>query len=565
MSTATVSPREGAHLLDERLGGRRCLAVKDVLFRVYVVVICGALFGPLALMAAAAAVEFAVRATGAPVPLGAGQQSAVVAGCATVAALPLLWRLRMAAWLAPAGLDTADVAWLVASPQPRASLLRPRLRRALTRAAVIGGVLGAVAGVVVAELVGRSVVARGTGGAAAGVALGLVGQALAWWVLVGVRRARLALRATPPVIIAAAAVGATGLLVPGVAWALAWSGPWGWAALVLAASPLAATAAAVLLATVAAATTVWALRQAGQPPAEELWRRAAVGTSVGAALFFFDVASAREAAREATDALRGPSRLGLPAPRRPRWAVVWRDATVAVRRPGALAGGLALAATAGAGVSLGLGTRGGAASPAPPVSPLLVLVPLGGLLVTTAARMLLAPLRSALAHPFGHLMLPWNDQRLLSHHLAFPTVALALGGLAGAGLAAAAVPAASIVWPGLDGLGTAAALTALWVAVIAPPVITLTMAGALRPPPDPVESARTAATQPGMITSAAIGWLRQVPLLLAILPPTVLLPAAAIAATPTAVTGTVAITLGWGVVSSAAAWWWLRRRRMPWQ
>lgn len=565
MSTATASPREGRDLLEERLGGHRWLAAKDVLFRVYVIVICGALLGPLALIAAAAAVELAVRATGAPVPLGAEQQSAVVAVCATVAALPLLWRLRMASWLAPAGLETADVAWLVASPQPRASLLRPRLRRAMTRAAVVGGVLGAIVGVVVAELLGRSVVARGTAGAAAGVALGLVAQALAWWVLVRVRRARLALRAAPPVIIVAAAVGATGLLVPGVAWALAWSGPWGWAALMLAASPLAATAAAVLLATVAAATTAWALRQAGQPPAEELWRRAAVGTSLGAALFFFDVARAREAARDATDALRGPSRLRLPAPRRPRLAVVWRDATVAVRRPGALVGGLALAVTAGAGVSLGLGTRGGAASLAPPASPLLVLVPLSGLIVTTAARMLLAPLRSALAHPFGHLMLPWGNQRLLSHHLVFPTAALALGGLGGAGLAAAGVPAAETAWPSLDGLGTATALSALWVAVTTPPVSALTVAGALRPPPDPVESAQTATTQTGMIASAATRWLRQLPLLLAILPPTVLLPAAAIAATPTAVTGAVAITLGWGAVSSAAAWWWLRRRRMPWQ
>lgn len=565
MSTATASPREGTHLLDERLGGRRPLAVKDVLFRVYVIVICGALLGPVALMAAAAFVEFAVRVTGAPVPLGAEQQSAVVAGCATVAALPLLWRLRMAAWLAPAGLDTADVAWLVASPQPRAWLLRPRLRRALTRAAVIGGVLGAVAGVVVAELVGRSVVARGTLGVGAGAGLGLISQALAWWVLLRMRRAQLALRTTAPAALAAVALAVAAVLVPGLAWALAWSGPWGWAALVLAASSTAAAAATVLLAAVAAAATVGALRQAGQPPAEELWRRATVGTSVGAALFFFDVVGAREAARDATDALRGPCRLRLPAPRHPRWAMMWRDATVAVRRPGALVGGLVLAATAGAGVSLGLGTRTGAASPTGPASPLVALVPLGGLVVTTAARMLLSPLRSALAHPFGHLMLPWNDQRLLSHHLVFPTVALAIGGLAGAGLAAAAAPAAGSVWPGLDGLGTATALTALWVTVITPPVITLSMAGTLRPPPDPVESAQAAATQPGMIASAATGWLRQLPLLLAIIPPTVLLPATALAATAPAVVGAVTITVGWGAVASAAAWWWLRRRRMPWQ
>lgn len=545
-------------MLDDRLSLRGGLRLGDVLFRAYLVV----LFGPLLLAVLAQPVQALVLLTGARLPLeDAGVPVAL--GIVTMVTLTaLVGLLRTAAWHGPVVLGAGDVAWLLSSPLPRALLLRPRLARSLRKSVVVAGLAGALAGVLAANVLGDPILLRGVLGAGAGAALALVAQALAWWVVINPSRGRLALRATPLAAVGVLIVTAGAVAVPAVAWALAWSGPWGWSALLLVGPGPAVAVTAPLLAAAAGGAAAWALRQAGRPPAEELARRSSAGAAFGAAMSLGDQRMARDIAREAIDALRGPSRLRLPPPRGPRLVLLWRDASVAVRSPGRLATGLLAAIGAGASISLGLGSL--AVNAPADAAQGVWLLPLGVGAALLAAWSLLDPLRSALSWPFGHVMLPWGSRRLLREHLRFPVSGLLLGGLCGVGATSMVAVSSSDVAAALGARWPALAGGALWVLVTTPALVALLAAGHLRPPPDPAERATAWITETGAMQQVATAGARAAPALLALLGPTVLLAGAVTAPAPGVATLLVVLTLGWGGLGSVLAWLWVRSRAMPW-
>lgn len=563
MTASAAPPREGAELLAARVAPRGQLRVNDVLYRLYL----GAVFAPLAVVALSQPVELAVRLAGLQPPLGGDGVPAVLAVVTVAALTALVTLLRTAVWHGPVVVGTADVMWLLASPRPRAELLRPRLASTLRRSVLAGGIVGALVGVLAAEVLGAVSPVRGVAGAAAGAAVALIGQAAAWWVAASASRARLVVRATPFAVGAVLVAAGVAVVAPASVWALAWSGPWGWAALVVGGPAWTAAPAAVLLALCAAGTTRWALRRADHVPIEELDRRSTAATGVAAALVTGDVQGAGENAREAVDALRGPIRVRLPAPRSSSMALRWRDATVALRSPVVLVAGLGLAIAAGAAVSVGLAAVGQlepGAAPDAGVAGAVVLLPLGALFAMGAARTLLAALRTAIAQPFGFLLLPWNDRELLRRHLALPTEAATTGALLGVALVALVAAttdgaAAVIVSPRALMAGV------VWVLATMPAVVVLTVASFLRAPSDPTQTAGEIAGETMAAQRALLAALRSARPALALLLPTLLLPAVMNAPTTTLAWLPATLALGCGVAARPLAWMWLRRRPLPWE
>lgn len=532
-----------------------------MLYRLYL----GAVFAPLAVVALSQPVELAVRLAGLQPPLGGEGVPAVLAVVTVVALTALVTLLRTAVWHGPVVVGTADVMWLLASPRPRAELLRPRLASTLRRSVLAGGVVGALVGVLAAEVLGAVSPVRGVAGAAAGAAVALIGQAAAWWVTASASRARLVVRATPFAAGAVLVAAGVAVVAPASVWALAWSGPWGWAALVVGGPAWTAVPAAALLTLCAAGTTRWTLRRADHAPVEELDRRSTAATGVAAALLTGDVQGAGENAREAVDALRGPTRVRLPAPRSSSMALRWRDATVALRSPVVLVAGLGLAIAAGAAVSVGLAAVGQlepGAAPDAGVAGAVALLPLGALIAMGAARILLAALRTAIAQPFGFLLLPWDDRELLRRHLALPTEAATTGGLLGVALVALAAAATDGSALGVSPRALVAGV--VWVLATMPAVVVLSVASLLRAPSDPTETAGEMAGETMAAQRALLGALRSARPALALLLPTLLLPA--VMSAPTTLAWLPAtLALGCGVAARLLAWMWLRHRPLPWE
>jgi Family of unknown function (DUF6297) len=344
-------------------------------------------------------------------------------GAATLL-LGLLAALRHATWQGPVVFRLPEVQWLLTSPIDRAALVRVRLARALAAGVGLGAVVGLGAFVLVEAELGvaaRPLLAAALLGPAA---VGLLGVGLGWLVERSPTASLVVLRSSPLVLAAAAAVA----LVPGGssgARAVLWSGPWGWAV-----GPLVAAAGghvpgwpvqAALLAAVAIAVALLAWGRAGAITTEELARRAAARTGLGASLYTLDARGAAQARRQANRTLLGVRRVRLRRPRR-RWlAIPWRDALSLLRAPARLGWALVLA---GAGVL--------AVAAEPDRRAVIAVAVLAGYL---AAAQLVEPLRAEADQPDASRQLPlaWGD--LLVLHCVVPALALAGAGALGTGIA----------------------------------------------------------------------------------------------------------------------------------
>ena len=222
--------------------------------------------------------------------------------------------------------SVADVAFLLGAPLRRRSLAGRRLALMLAVGAVAGAVVAAVLIVGLAGE-GRGIATGDAAGIVVGLAeLGVLAVAGAWAVEQSARWERAVWRATWPGAAAAAALAA---LQPA-----AGVGSAGWlAALVV-----------VTLATAVAA--VAAVRGCGDCPAERHLRRAEARASAVASLASFDARTARRALETVVFRDGGRRGAGLGRLRDARLAVPWRDAVAALRTPGRVVEGAALAGRA---------------------------------------------------------------------------------------------------------------------------------------------------------------------------------------------------------------------------
>jgi hypothetical protein len=277
-------------------------------------------------------------------------QGLAVSGPA-LALLVLLLTTHWGAYQGPVVFSVADVAHLLGAPLPRRGLTTGRLRLALAGGAVAGAVAGSVVVVGLAGH-GRGVAVDDAAGLILGLAeLGLLAVAGAWAVEASARWERAARRVTWPAVVVAAVLAVTsGAGAAGRQIAL-WSGPWGWAVQPAAGVGDAQALAALLLLTLV--TTVVArltMRRCGDCPAERHLRRAAARASAVVALASYDARRARRAL-ETVGTGDGRRAARLRRPRSPALAIPWRDAVAALRTPGRVVEGAALAA---AGSVLGL-------------------------------------------------------------------------------------------------------------------------------------------------------------------------------------------------------------------
>jgi len=378
-----------------------------------------------------------------------------LARVATVAlVLGLLASLRYATWQGPVVFTAAEVQFLLASPLPRAELVRARLGRGLLVGAAAGAALGlAVFVLLEAELAVPAwpLLAAALAGTAA---FGVLAAALGWLVESSAATARGVLLASPLVLAVAVAAWLGGAAAVG---ADPWSGPWGWAA-----GPLVAAAGgrdpgwplqAALLAAVTFVAVVAAWRTAGRVTLEELERRAGTRAGLGASLYMADPRGAALLRRQAVGGLVGVRRLALRHPRR-RWlALPWRDGLSLLRAPGRVGWALVLCGSGMLAVALVPGRR---------------LLAAGAVVVAyLGAARLVEPLRGEADQPDASRQLPWRWGDLLLLHTATPILVLTAIGLA----ATAALALAGLVPVGALGMAAAACLPVaavlVWSAAIA--------------------------------------------------------------------------------------------------
>lgn len=471
MTGQSVSPTPGtvvdARVVLRLLARRRRTTPSEILFRLYLL----ALFTvPLGYVVA--------QTPGAPLgsPTAISVQAGVLAWGPVVAIAALAATARFAAWAGIVVPDTGEVAWVVSAPVPRAALLRPRLARAVLATALVGALVGYVPALLLAaelDVPPVPVLAAGAGG---GAGLGLVAAGLVWWIQGVDRRAVLAARLAPWVLVGAIAIGAAAATWAWVGEVLRWSGPWGWALLPLAGTVGAEAGptgtAAALLAAAGVVIGVVTVVRADAVTLPAMARRALPVSGVRAALFNTDPRFAASLRRESMRSLVGVRTRRLPRPRRAWAAVPWADALGLLRAPRwlvtALVTGWAVHLTAA--VDLPLTT--GAGHPIPGLVPLTVAL-LGGMV---AATQVVDGLRAEHDSLAGRRLLGWSSRRLFVLHLVTPAVTLVVT----VGLAAAVVTLLGTVSPGTVAWASVAAILAV------PVLLGCTALSVTTPPLDPV-------------------------------------------------------------------------------
>ncbi len=443
---------------------------------------------------------------------GPGLLAALPSGIAAVGLATLLLAVRDGLWRGPVVPPRATTDWLLAHPVRPRPVLRPWFWLSCGLAALPGLVL-AVGGMVALGLTVRVGLPAALGWClVGGVCLPLLGVCAGLLVQHSPRAARWARTLTPyaTVLVLALAVQ-SGLAVAGhpVPWlerVELWSGPWGWAGIAaLAPTPAAVPGgwfAAALLLVPTALGLVLADRAVATVPLPLLRERARTAAGVLAALRTVELRAARLAVAGASGGGR-PLRVRLPAPRRPRLVLYWRDTLSLLRAPARLGRAVLLTVPALLCAVLAHGARGGLSWA------VTVLALLFGYL---AAAQLLEPARietddvrraSWSPYPFAELMLrhavvPAGLGLLLA--AAGAGAVLASGGGAAAWLAPLAVP--PLVAAGLvnacrgaarrdllyrsaqpSGGSTGVAVFAAWYAAgpaVALPVLALPFSAALR-------------------------------------------------------------------------------------
>ncbi|MDT0267050.1 DUF6297 family protein [Streptomyces sp. DSM 44915] len=417
--------------LDEFRARGRAARRRRALYVGYCVLLFAAIYG-VPYLAALADVAAAGRWRG---PTADRVLTALPALAPALVGLALLGTAQLAFWRGPVRLPAATVHWLVPQPVSRAALLLPRLRRSWLVSGVLGALLGTLAGLVTYAVGGGRpwpVLLAGAGGGLAvgllAVTVGVVTQRYHPWWWGGRRGARQRLVLA---VVAGALVAHAGLALAaagaGGGRLVLWSGPWGWAALPLAAAAgrvpvLDGVLGGVLTLLVTAGALGLARRAAVALPAAVLRQQTRVAHVFTAALYGFDPGVALGALRAPRRMRRATGRR-LRAPRA-RWLLVpWRDALGLLRAPGRTGGGLALWAATLALLSLDHQEAG--------------LLALGtGYL---AAAQLVEPARLDGERPERAGQLPWRRGALALRHALLPgalllatlPVAAALGAPAG--------------------------------------------------------------------------------------------------------------------------------------
>ncbi len=375
----------------------------------------------------------------------------------------LLTAARTATWCGPLSLSAADATWLLPLPVDRAPWLRARACLALAVSTAVGTLLGlSVAGATFTLL--RYPLTHGSSAhlvglcSATGALLGMltvaVGIAAQRWRAL----AEGAVRVTPTLTLALALLVGCSWWLPVPGNVVAWTGPWGWAALPLVhATGESSTGWAAALALLAAATVTCAgvaWRAAGTVPARRLRRSAAVSGGVQAALLVGETRDAAVRIRSAR--LAGGAALRLPPPRTAWLVIPWRDCLALLRRP---AGSAAAALLAVAAVVLGLLEPSTASAP-------IVSLAAAGAGYLAAAR-LVEPARLDADDPRRCTPLRQPFSRLAYWHAVVPTVVLVL-----VGTPTALVMSAATNSPPIAGL--------LGVLALAPLLVGAALAGAYR-------------------------------------------------------------------------------------
>ncbi len=361
----------------------------------YTAAIVGAIFGAMAYGTASSALAQVVT----PHWLAAYGPS--------LALLALLLTAHWGAYQGPVVFAVADVAFLLGAPLRRRALAARRLVLSLAIGAVVGVVAAAVLIVGLAGE-GRGIATVDAAGIVVGVAeLGVLAVAGAWAVEQSARWERAVWRATWPGAVAAVALAAV--------QPTAGVGSTGW------------LAALIVLTLAAAVAAVAAVRGCGDCPAERHLRRAEARASAVASLASFDARTARRALETVVFRDVGRRGAGLGRVRDARLAVPWRDAAAALRTPGRVIEGAALA---------GAGTVLCVLNPDRPVT-----LAMATLVVYFGASRLLWPLRSDLDAParVRVLLRPRIGRVLLAHTLVpvVVTTSAAVLGAAGCALAGA--------------------------------------------------------------------------------------------------------------------------------
>lgn len=376
---------------------------------------------------------------------------------------------RIGTWAGPVLVSRPEAALLLPAPLDRRVLLRPSLAWGIAAYTAVGAAVGLVAGVVVALEVRAAVAAPVAGTTLAWAGLGAATGGVALWVEASPRLARAALRATPVLVGASAAMVWLSIARPALA---TWLPPWGWVVAPVTASLDPAVEASWvpvgLTAVVGLVTVVAAARRLPTIPDEELIRRAGTGSGVRASAAMFDARTIAQTRRAGQRRLVGVRRVRLRRPRRRDLLVPWRDLVSILRRRGTVEH--TLTTTLGAAV-LVTWAHGG------PAAIVAALV-----LASIAVGQLLEPLRIEHEQPILEVFTPLTLVQVGLHHLLVPAAMMAsAGALATLVLAIAGV----LPWPAVPAAligGTALAMLLTTTAGLtstrdAPPVHNLLLMG----------------------------------------------------------------------------------------
>ncbi len=231
--------------------------------------------------------------------------------------------LTFAARLGPITATPATLAWWLAGPVDRRTLLLPCAAMVLSVAAVAGALHGAF----VVTVVGVADQAAAAAVVGAGISAGVLTGALAM-VIQTVTDAAAAVLERVAVLLGVVAAVLTMVRTP-VPAVPAWAGPWGWPQAAADGNEGAWLLWAVATALAVAAVAVWRLDRL---PLRRLAAGSTLGAIAGAGLVTVDPGIASRAAEERRWATRSPRGGGLPSIAGPR-AVVGHDFIVARRSP----------------------------------------------------------------------------------------------------------------------------------------------------------------------------------------------------------------------------------------
>ena len=422
------------------LRSRRARRFRPTAYQIYVTVLCGAIGGALGGHAISVLIGGSL-----------GAHTLLVYGPA-VLMLATLGALRFGTWQGPVSFSPADVGLLLCAPIGLAALVRPKLDHGLA----VGAVAGAItAGALVLVMTGgpESTGAVRSALAVAGFAsLGTLAVATSWLVQCSRRASALVRVASPPVVMLAAGLTVTATASSFGRVAGAWSGPWGWVIGPLAGSPGWPVAVISLLVTTAA-VTVLARRRAGAATTEQFLARAATRSGLSALVLTLDYRGAALTHRAALPVPAGRlPRIGRP--RRPRFAVLWRDAVALIRDRARGAWATLLAAGATYDVLVHPGQLGAAG--------------LGAAALYFAASLLCEPLRIDIDQPDrSALLLPWAFPRVLVAHCVLPTMLL---------VGVSAVTIIGAVLAGVAGIGALALVPTVLAPVVGVAVLCAALA-----------------------------------------------------------------------------------------